>query len=302
MIALEELQVEIGGVVFGADTDATLESIRGLGSGRLNAREYEIPDEDGTAFGRERRPGRVIDFAGQVIRSYDPAGAWDRSSELADVFDGEGVRLSARDVMPLRLRRPGKQTVVLFGRPEEYDPDHTRAVIGLVPFTATFRTADLRFYSDTEHTVALSIGSSSAGGLVTDENGYIASPISTVAGTKRTSIVENAGDAPTWPVIEIHGPVTGPSVTLLDDNGGVLWRLGVKGSLAHDQTAVIDTRPWSRGAYLDSGSSLGGLLTLESIPSLSTLPPGASEFVVAGADGTGTASFDIRWRDAYRTI
>ena len=302
IIELGRLQVEIGDTIIGAGTDVKIASIHGLGTGRLASREYDSPNEDGTQFGREHRSGRVLDIAAAIVLPGNEAGAWNVSETLQAIFDADPLRRTPRAVMPLRINRPGTATRVVFGRPDQYEPDIDLAVVGLIPFTASFRTTDNRFYADEEQAIRLSLSSVSAGGLVTDASGNLASPISTVAGARRTSLVENGGDADAWPVITISGPITNPRVTLIDTEGGVLWRLGVGGALAYDQQAVIDTRPWSRGASLSTGSSLAGRLTLDSVPSQSVIPPGVWEIVVEGADESGTSTFDVRWRNAYRGI
>lgn len=298
-VPLQVLQVELNDVLFGAETDSPLSRLEGLGATPLRTLEYPNPQEDGRSFGREWREGRDLIFEGGIRKPGDPVAAWDMSDELDEAFDGEAVRMDPRAVMPLRLRRPGKPTKVVFGRPDKYDPDITRAVIGWIPWSGTFRCADRKFYADTEKVVVLSLSTTSSGYITTDEDGYLTDPITTVGSGRRLSIIENDGDADTWPVFEIAGPITNPSVSLLGPEG-IRWYLEIDGTLAYDQVAVIDTRPWSRGAALDSGSALPGALTRRSAPSLSTLPPGSWEIVIGGLDVTGTSSFTVRWRDAYK--
>lgn len=298
---LEVLQFELGDVIFGADTDVWLSRVEGLGNTALRTLEYPNPQEDGRSFGREWREGRDLIFEGGVRKPGNDVAAWDLSGDLEEAFDAEEIRMDPRAVMPLRLRRPGKPTRTVFGRPDKYDPDITKAVIGWIPWSGTFRCADRKYYADTENVVVLSLSTTSSGYITTDEDGFLTDPITTVGSGRRLSIIENAGDADTWPVIEIAGPITNPSVSLLGPEG-TRWYLEMVGELAYDQVAVIDTRPWSRGAALDSGSALPGALSRRSAPSLSKLPPGSWEIVIAGLDVSGTSSFTIRWRDAYKKL
>jgi len=299
-IPLERLQAELGGVVIGADTPYTLSNIDGLGLGNLRTRTVDIPGEDGEWFGREYRQAPVLTFEGQVVKAGDEAGAWDLSDVLEDAFDMPELRKTARAVTPLRLRRPGSDARILYGRPDRYDPAHRMAVVGLVPFMATFRGSDPRWFSDAEESVTLAMSAVSAGGLITTVDGSIPSPITTVAGERRSSIITNDGNRETPAIITFRGPLSGGKVSLLDSEGGVLWEVGLTKPIAYDRIATVDTRPWKREVRLGDGSALGSPLTPQSVLSRCTIPPGQSEILIEGVDLTGTARFEIRWRHAYR--
>jgi hypothetical protein len=297
--ALQDLEFELGGVVFGGDetTIYPVSRFEGLGSAPLRTVEYENPREDGRSFGREYRGGRELTIEGGVKTPGDAVAAWEGQGALAEVFDGAASRGETRTVQPLRFRRPGKPTRVVYGRPDKFDPDVTQAVIGWVPWSATFRCSDPNYYDDTEQVVVMSTITTTRGHIITGPGGVLTSPIRTVAETFRSSTVENAGDTPTWPVVTVRGPVADPSVALVGDDG----QLRLNGSVAYDEEFVIDTRPWSRGASLNDGP-IRGTLSTDSVPSRSTIPPGVYDLTVGGIDLTGTAEFEIRWRNAYRKI
>ncbi|KQP81568.1 hypothetical protein [Aeromicrobium sp. Leaf291] len=302
MVNIAELQVEVGGVVFGHGTDAPLESIRGLGTGPLRDREWENAGEDGRAFGTEYRDGQTILFAGAVVREGDPAGAWDRVSALQDVFDDPELLRNPRAVTTCRVRRPGRPARVAYGRPEEFDFDNSRQAIGLLPFDGAFRKSDPHWYDDVEQSIRVRLSSQSSSHIILDDDGFLVAPVTTTAVARRASIIENGGKRPTWPVLRFAGPITNPTATLVDGVGRRLWSLGMVGTVPAGQVAVFDTRPWSRSAALESGAPLPGRMTLDSAPSRSTIPPGEHELVCSGIDATGTSYFDASWRAAYRTL
>ena len=300
-VELADYQYELGDVVFGTGTEVFVEGVSGIGTGDLRGRKFSLPAEDAQVFGRENRDAKPIVFEGRVVRPGDPAGAFDMSAILEGVFDGEECRLEARTVVPLRLRRPGADTRVVFGRPDDYDPDVRKSIIGLIPFTASFIPADPRWYSDTLEKVTLGLMPPSAGGLVTVAGG-LPSPITTIAGTRRSTVIDNLGTTKTWPVITVTGPISEPGIGLADTDGGELWWLEFNGSIAAGQTVTFDTRPWSRGVFLGDGSPIGGRLSRRSRPKMSWVPPGQWELLVKGVDLTGTSHFQCAWRHAFKSI
>lgn len=298
---LEVLQWELDDVIFGGETGIyPVSRVDGLGAAPLRSSEYSNPNEDGRSFGREFREGRELVFEGGVKIPGKDAETWDASAELEAAFDGQDVRSESRAVVPLRFRRPGKPTRVVFGRPDKYDPDITKAVIGWIPWSASFRCADRTYYDDVESVVVLTTITTRRGHIITGPGGILTSPIRTVAEAYRSSTAENAGNAKTWPVVTVRGPVVDPSVALVGPDGQ-LWQLRLNGSVAYDETLVIDTRPWSRGASLNGGP-IRGTLSTDSVPSRSSIPPGVFDIIVGGIDLTGTAEFEIRWRNAYRKM
>jgi len=302
MVDLTEYQFELGGVVFGHDTDVWVADVQGLGSGVKRTMEQPQPLADGIVFGREYVDGAPLVFEGNIVKPGMPGWAFNKNEDLTEAWSGDATRFTPRAVEALRIRRPLGDTRIVFGRPERYDADTKQSVIGLIPWSAVFRPAHRGFFSDTLSGLTLALQSSSSGGLVTDEDGNIPSPIVTVAGTHRTSFVTNEGRADAWPVVTVHGPVTDPAVSLLDDNGGTVWWLEYEGSLAFDQDLTFDTQPWSRGVWLGDGTPVGGKLSRRSRLAVASIPPGTWEARVDGTDITGTASFDVAWRDGYRSI
>lgn len=301
-INIEELQVEIDGVVFGAGTDSTLATIKGLGNGTLRDRVLDRANGDGEDYGREYRNARPLEFIGQVARPGNPTAAWDRSGQLEAMFDAAGVRLEARKVMACRFRRPGQAARVTYGRADGYEPDVTMQAVGLIGFEAAFRRTDPLWYGDTLRSTRVKLATQSTGHIILNGAGRLTGPIRTTEALPRSSYVTNDGNAPTWPVVRIGGPVANPKVTLVNSDGVPLWTLAVNATIAAGTEAVIDTRPWARSAALASGAPLPGPLTNASIPSQSTIPPGAHEVVCSGVDPSGLAYFEVEWRDAYRNL
>lgn len=294
---LKPLQVEFGDIVAGPETRIPLGKISGLGTAPLRDVTYDNPGADGRSFGREYRSGRDLVFEGSVAVPGAQSTVWGISGELEAWFDATDYRRDPRKVTSLRFRRPGSQTRVVYGRPDRYDPEMEQAVHGFIPWSAIFRAADDRYYGDVENTIRLAVMSQSEGHIIAPD-GILRSPIRTTISGSRSTLIRNAGDTGTWPVIKITGPITDPYVAILGEDGE-LWRLGIEGAIAYDQVALIDTRPWSREVSLNGGP-LGARLTRTSVPSRALIPAGVVDVVVGGIDLTGTATFDISWRDAYQ--
>jgi len=103
------------------------------------------------------------------------------------------------------------------------------------------------------------------------------------------------GETATYPVIEIQGPVTTPSVTL--DGSGLILEYDL--TLAATDTLVIDT--WE-GTVLLGGQSRIGYATWRSVPESSfVLPPGAVSTISFRSGDVvpdPAASATVRWRSA----
>lgn len=114
-------------------------------------------------------------------------------------------------------------------------------------------------------------------------------------GSTGDMVCTNSGLVATHPVIEITGPVTTPSVSILGTS--LVLEYGL--TLAAGETLVIDC--WDEAVTL-GGQSRAASATTRSVPEQAfTLPAGtASTVSFRSADATATAATcTVRWRPAY---
>ncbi|WNN93973.1 minor tail protein [Arthrobacter phage Nitro] len=258
----------------------------------LGAREIEHEDErrprtDGVSFGQDFMAGRTLTFELDVSGA-DEADAKAKLARLSRAWRADAVRNTPGATATL-TSGSGR---VAFGRPRRFASNDDLQPQGLSTVVADFATADELWYGGTEQGVTVSLVPTPSGGLMAP----LAAPLSTTISSDRSQGVTIGGELPTWPVFEIRGPVTNPSVELV----GAL-RMDFRLVLAYDQKLVIDTRPWAR-SILRNGASVAGTITRTSTRlARAALAPGAYEFVLRGTANTGNPSATIRWREAYIT-
>ncbi|URQ05005.1 minor tail protein [Arthrobacter phage Iter] len=258
----------------------------------LGAREIEHEDErrprsDGVTFGQDFTAGRTITFELDV-NGADEADAKAKLARLSRAWRADVVRSTPGATATL-TSGSGR---VAFGRPRRFASNDDLQPHGLSTVVADFAAADDTWYGGTEQGVTVSLVPAPSGGLMAP----LAAPLSTTRSSDRSQGVTIGGEMPTWPVFEIQGPITDPTVELV----GAL-RMDFKLVLAYDQKLVIDTRPWAR-TILRNGASVAGAITRTSTRlAHAALAPGAYEFVLRGSANTGNPSATIRWREAYIT-
>lgn len=285
-------------------------SISGLGSPELNSSELKISNEDGVAFGKEFFGSRKWMIAGS-IKGGDPdkpstaaqvAEAWDAMSTLLSAWDNSDVRYQVRDVTYMTFKRPGRESVRVYGRPERIDPDLEVSHAGYIKYDAIFRQADSAFYSDTEEVMLVGLVVPYAGGLLYNATqDALLLPFTTTAMTERVGAFVNTGTGITWPVITINGPVTNPLVEIRTSTSDPIWSVQFKTSLADGYSIILDTRPWIRSATRSDGANMAGTMRGSRMNEM-FIPPGNNEFVYNGQDITATSTAELRYRNAWSSL
>lgn len=280
--------------VFGHRCPVVVSSFDQGGFGEITAADATMPGADGTVFGRDTMAGRTLTIE-MGVNQFDAETGRAAWRDITTRWNRPAVRSTPGAVVPLRMRMPGSATVRVYGRPRKADPANANLLnAGRVDLICDFQAADNAFYGDVEQTLTLSLlPALSDGGLSCP----IDCPIDFVAGSSARPVgVTNAGDLPTWPVIEFRGPVTNPAVEFAATG----LTLTLSTALAYDQTVTIDTRPWVRTALRGDGASMAGYLSGPRLADLA-LPPGSTVVGFHGIDLTGTSSCVVRWRDAFST-
>jgi hypothetical protein len=180
-----------------------------------------------------------------------------------------------------------------YGRPRQFAPAASRLTRqGYTPLVATFGVTHTGSFDDVEQSVRVDMAPPPHRGIL----GPLKEPLTMVGeGSVRVpGQIDVGGNRPTWPVINIYGPISQPVCELVSR-----WKLQLNLSLKAGEKITIDPRPWVRTALRGTGS-VAGLITRSS-PLLEDLliPPGRQDFVLRGTDATATAYMTVAWRDAY---
>lgn len=256
-----------------------------FGYGDVRVNDYDRPRADGRGVGIDYMSGNTISF--DLISHHEAPGVVREQVEaLRRHWRADTQRATAGSVVELQMRYDNRSRSV-FGRPRRWAPNYSEATTArMVTVQADFACVDDLFYG---HEEVETMTTAASGG-----SGWVAPfvfPLSSTRATDRSQFITVRGDAATWPVVTIAGPVTNPAVRIGDR------LLDLRLTLAYDQTAVIDTRPWVRSVTRD-GVSVAGALRGTRLGEMG-LDPGQHEVTISGVDPTGTASVTFAWRAAY---
>lgn len=282
-------QIECGGASLPlGDVDAgfVLSAAPDVGVPEWATDDTARPRGDGTMFGSDFLSGQTVTLSVDVV-GRDEAEARSRLDALATVWRGDAIRTTPGAVAAL-TSGTGRTA---FGRPRRFSAAQALAHQGLIQVVADFATSDSVWYGE-EHSLSVGFAPATGGGLLAP----LASPLTTTASSDRSQAFRVDGTLATWPVVEIRGPITNPSIQIGER---IRWDFAL--SLAYDETLVVDTRPWAR-TVLRGGASVAGSLSRRSTRlSASALTPGAYELTLRGLSDSGTASAAVSWRAAYPT-
>ncbi|MEU7609556.1 hypothetical protein [Micromonospora sp. NPDC049204] len=260
-----------------------------LGDPGLRLDDVDRPRGDGVLFGADYRGGRTIAFE-LVMRADTEAAVRDVAADVEAAWRGDVVRQTPGAVAELRARYAGRERVI-YGRPRRCAVDYRFASQGVVSAVADFATTGDCWFGSTVQSVTAALAAGSGGGLLAP----LSAPLTSTSTSDRSVAAIVAGRLPAWPVITIQGPVTTPVVELVG-----LWRIELRTTLAYDQSAVIDTRPWVLSVLRSGGGSLAGAVSPHSsrLTDMS-IPPGTWEVAFRGVDETGTSTASITWQETH---
>lgn len=147
-VALNNWQFDLNDFIFGAETDVL---VRAFSASKAGSRtdEYEIPGGDGIWFGPLYWNGMTLDWE-LDFEGTDDEEVLNRLEDARQAWTEWQNRLTeANAVVPVRLKRPGRPTMVVYGQPRNFAEASLENVgSGFVQAKATFKTADHLFYSD----------------------------------------------------------------------------------------------------------------------------------------------------------
>ncbi|MER5482638.1 hypothetical protein ABT024_05390 [Streptomyces sp. NPDC002812] len=275
-----------------------------------------MPRTDSVRLGQDYRGPATLTFemgvdtvppAGTVVAFSRHANNLDALSVMAQAWDAEGLRRRFATPAVLRTMQAGRARR-FYGRPRKWAATGSRLTRqGYTPVVATFTCVDATAYDDVEQSARIVLQPAPHRGL----QGPLTDPI-TMGGAGVGTVqagLHIEGTKAAWPVITIRGPITRPSVQLLDQvvpgPGGTErslpgWTVGLNLDLKDTDSVTIDTRPWARTVLRNGVASVAGALTWGS-PRLENLrlPVGIQNMLLYGTSDTGTATMTVAWRNAY---
>lgn len=291
---LEEGTFSLDGYKFGGASDAVVVVPGGFDPGTTSWRtqDAENPLGDAMRFGRDRLTPPAWGFTLMTNK--------DTSTEALDALEvmqakwiADSVRATPGAVQTLRYNLGGR-TRRVYGRSRRFSPlINPLTFQGVSGALADFQKADSLHYDDTEYVTSISILAGRATGIKSPLFG----PLTTVAGGEQIdTIQEVGGTAPAPFVAVIRGPITNPYI----QGPGFYLKLNL--TLAYDQQAIIDTRPFAQTVFRNDGASLGGALSRTSRLTTARLNPGSASIKFGGTDATGTARCDFSWRPTFYSL
>lgn len=277
------------GPVFGDGTTYVVESYS-IGEAQGETSDVPAPRADGRRFGRDYREGRTITLD-LAVSAPDEAGAQTAYDALHAWWTRTAIRHEPGAQSALRYARAGRQRRV-YGRGRKFMPNHDLDYLGVIRVTATFDTDGVRFYDDTAETMHTTLVPPSSGGITVP----FTVPFGFVNPSAGQGTVQVGGSVPAPLTLTINGPITDPSVSVVDE-----FDIELSGTLAADDYVTIDPRA---GTVLTRfGINWAGRFSADSqhLPDIA-LSPGAHQIVLRGTDPTGTASLDATWRATYASF
>jgi hypothetical protein len=248
-----EAQLEWRGTLLGSGTFFGTNYIKGWidlpGQRGSNA---PLPNRHGSYPGRKLSSDRYVEW------SFKTKGLG-RSGFAAAIDDLRRITSVDEDPQeePLAIRLNG-ESLLCFGRVHVRNiPTDRHFAVGYTTGLVVWEATDPRLYSIAEQQLEISLASTSGGGLDFSGGGldFTGGGLDFGAGTTGgKGNVTNLGHVPTWPRLEITGPVTGP-VVLFPGNRQLKFNPAFE--VLSGQTLVIDTKPSLRTVELQgSGSSV----------------------------------------------
>lgn len=296
MTALDEMQFEIlagtydaDGFVFGIGADVSIDD------GGFAPPDDDWIDEDsenpqlgGTAFGRDTLSGPTWAWSLHTDGE-DVATAIAAKDGLKKFWRAQAIRDTPGAVIPIRYKLNGRVRR-FYGRPRRWSAPPSNLILGgYIPITVDFKAADSYTYDDIEQSVFIGLTTGSSGGFVFPLTfPYTSLPVGTGG-----DVAIVGGDARTYPVIRIDGPVTNPEVSCN------AWTLNLDRTIADGDYVEIDTRPWAQTVLLNGTSSVAGDLRRRQPLSKMYLEPDAHTFQFRGSSAFTTATCTVRWANAY---
>lgn len=281
------LQVVLEGAPADGESCYLLDDVQGLDGTDVREIVEALPDRDGDYLGPVRRAGRTFALAGYIV-----------GVDRAD--------LRARERALRAALAPTSTTWQLRIRGRVGDPEDMIAQVRVLSrFTAGDKAADSRRVKawgvSLRSADAVLYGAAAKIATVepaeeTGGRGYpYGYPYSFAGVGAVPTIIENAGDAPTWPVVRLYGPMSG--VVLEHATSGRV--LAFPGSI--DAGTFLEVTTATRSITLGGNPDASRYNALDRDASRWwPLEPGANAVQLSAVSFGAGAHAELTWRDAYQ--
>lgn len=273
-----------------------------FGSPDIRTDDALNPRADGAMMGRDYFGGMNITFDINIkTRTSGDNGAAAKAlhRRMAQAWFTEDTTVGASRLTPGEVSElyltDDDRTLIVYGRPREYQPTRGRTRAGWIPVTATFRAISHKFYEAQWQHGSITSAPSTSTGLITP----FLFPLQTVTTQVLDDYVFVDGNTETWLLTKIYGPISAPRIEVTD-----YYNIETSSdfSLKANEWLEIDPRPWSRKILKNGTTNVAGKFTATSRRiSMQTLPPGVHKVTLRGNDPTGTARLETSWRNAWST-
>ena len=268
----------------------------------IRSDDVNLARGDGMMMGRDYFGGMTLTFDIN-IKTRTPgdngAGAKALHRRMAQAWFTEdtGVgpsRMTPGEVSELYITDDDR-TLILYGRPREYQPTRGRTRAGWIPVSSTFRAITHKFYEAEWQHGSITTAPSSSTGLVLP----FIFPLNTFATQVLDDFLFVDGNTETWLLTKVYGPIVAPKIEVtnyytIETSSDFVLKPG--------EWLEIDPRPWSRKVMKNGTIPVAGKFTQQSRRiSMQTLPPGVHRVTLRGNDPTGTARLETSWRNAWST-
>lgn len=290
----QDYTFDLGGYVFGLGRPVfTHEGAFDPGSVTWRTQDVDIAHGDGVVFGEDFITPPTWVWTLGVDQASDVAAL----AEMGRLAQAWRTRPKPGDAVPLRYRVGGR-TRRVYGRPRNLAPSlDNRLLSGYAEYLADFRLADALHYSDElKSTGNAQLAQSSIGGGLRSP---LISPLRSIRPTSSARAGSDVvgGDAPSWAIVTIKGPVSSAVVEVVGQ-----WRLELNMPLGPNDEVVVDPRPWKRSVILNGGGSVAGRLGRRTSLAELRLQPGPIQMIFNGAAASAGGTAKVSWRDAHHSL
>lgn len=313
-MAVTDYGFELEGVPFGIGQLITVEN-EGFdpGSAEWLTQDQPNPRDGSTMFGRDKLTGPTwiwqlstdcygtpeeaaelgIDLDAHPTDRHAEVTALRAASRLASAWRSQRFRDKPGVVVPMKYR-VGNRTRRVYGRPRTFAaPPSNRMSGGYVPITADFKCVDHLHYDD--------VASSATIGLPVGGDGVripARFPVRLSPAVQQPGQIQVGGDAYTYPVIRIDGPVSNPWVEGQVEVGQD-WRIDLNMTIVAGDYVEIDTHPWVNTILRNDTANVSDALGRRQWLSKVRLKPGDQNITFGGSAVTGSPSVTVTWRAAW---
>jgi hypothetical protein len=282
-MALSDYQIQIGDLVLGPGTDYIITIPPELGGPTMRTSDSEKPQEHGSYYGPDLFDARTFVIA-TTVRGDSAADTVQNVDALIAEWWVDS-RVDTDVTKPLKVKFPGQEERILFGRPRRALMPTTRLVGNRSTGSLEYHAGDPAWYSEAEYSEELSLGTQ-AGGF-----GFPMTFPLQFGGTASggSVMVTNAGSFQMKPTVRFTGPFNNPRI----ENVTTGKTLELDLIIASGDYVDVD---FAAATVLLNGTA-SRYYTKSGV--FWTLEPGDNEVRIGSTSYDAASAATIYWRDAW---